>query len=212
MIGCGWGETKEKDGAQGKNFIPGNRYLTEDTLRKTDSANGGKYVVVQRTAASSGKEILQAAAAQAVAEKKRLFGYFGVKGGHLPFQTADGKYDPTVSVGALKGTPDNEAYTASDIAENPTLTDMTLAALEVVNAQSEQWWLMVEAGDVDWANHANNLDNSIGAVYSGDAAFKAVTEFFEKHKLWDEAVIIVTADHGHYLNLVDPNALKPQKP
>ena len=35
---------------------------------------------------------------------------------------------------------------------------------------------MIEAGDVDWANHANNIDNSIGAVISGDDAFRATTQ------------------------------------
>jgi alkaline phosphatase len=206
-IGCGWGEIKEKDGAQGKNFVPGNRYLTDATLKTIDHKNGGKYVVAQRSPSVAGKDVLKTAAAQAAAEKKNLFGFFGVKGGHLPFQTADGKYDPTVSAGTLKGTPDNEVYTENDVKENPTLQEMTEAALDVLNAKSDQWWLMVEAGDVDWANHANNLDNSIGAVYSGEAAFNAVTQYLEKHKMWDEAIIIVTADHGHYFNLVDPKVL-----
>ena len=40
---------------------------------------------------------------------------------------------------------------------------------------------MVEAGDVDWANHDNNLDNSIGAVNSGDDALRAVTDWVEAH-------------------------------
>lgn len=206
-IGCGWGEVKDKDGAQGKNFVPGNRYLTDATLKTIDYKNGGKYVVAQRTASVSGAEALKSAAALAASEKKNLFGFFGVKGGHLPFQTADGKYDPTVSVGALKGTPDNEVYTENDVKENPTLQEMTEAALDVLNAKSDRWWLMVESGDVDWANHANNLDNSIGAVYSGEAAFNAITEYLEKHKMWDEAIVIVTADHGHYFNLVEPSVL-----
>jgi alkaline phosphatase len=107
----------------------------------------------------------------------------------------------------LKGTPDNEVYTENDVKENPTLQEMTEAALDVLNAKSDRWWLMVEAGDVDWANHANNLDNSIGAVYSGEAAFNAITQYLEKHKMWDEAIVIVTADHGHYFNLVDPSVL-----
>ena len=42
---------------------------------------------------------------------------------------------------------------------------------------------MVEAGEVDWANHDDNLDNSIGAVISGDAAFRAVADWVEKHAL-----------------------------
>jgi len=207
VLGCGWGETKEKDGAQGKNFVAGNRYLTDATLKLIDHNHGGKYVVAQRTPSVAGKELLQKAATQAVSEKKRLFGFFGVKGGHLPFQTADGKYDPTFSAGTLKGTPDNEVYSEADVKENPTLQEMTEAALEVLNSKSDQWWLMIEAGDVDWANHANNLDNSIGAVYSGEDAFKTVTRYLERHDLWDDAVIIITADHGHYFNLTNPNVL-----
>ena len=207
VLGAGWGETKDKDGAQGKNFVPGNRYLTEATLNAVDTNKGGKYVVALRTAGQSGAELLAEKTKLAIAENKRLFGYFGVKGGHLPFRTADGNYDPTISVGALKGTPDNEVYSPADVNENPTLKDMTVAALDVLNSKGDQWWLMVEAGDVDWANHANNIDNSIGAVYSGADSFTAITTYFDEHKLWDEAMIIVTADHGHYFNPVKPEVL-----
>ena len=66
---------------------------------------------------------------------------------------------------------------------------------------------MVESGDVDWANHDNNLDNSIGAVNSGDAAIKVITDWVEQHSNWNDALLIVTADHGHMLNLVDPSVL-----
>ena len=68
---------------------------------------------------------------------------------------------------------------------------------------------MVEAGDVDWANHDNNLDNSIGAVNSGDRAFRVITDWVEKRSNWDETVVIVTADHGHYLWLDRPEGLIP---
>ena len=70
---------------------------------------------------------------------------------------------------------------------------------------------MVEAGDVDWANHQNNLDASIGAVLSGDEAFKATTEWIEKNIGWDDAALLLTADHGHYLVLDDPTALLAPK-
>lgn len=207
VIGCGWGETKAEDGAQGKNFVPGNRYLTDATLKAIDATQGGKYIVAQRTPGKAGTEVLRESVVRAIAENRRLFGYFGVKGGHLPFQTADGQYDPTVSAGTLKGKPDNEVYTADDVRENPKLQDMAIAALEVLNAKGERWWLMVEAGDVDWANHANNIDNSIGAVYSGADTFSAITKYLEEHKMWDDTIIIVTADHGHYFHLVDPTVL-----
>ena len=70
---------------------------------------------------------------------------------------------------------------------------------------------MIEAGDVDWANHDNNLDNSIGAVNSGDRAFWVVTEWVEKHSDWTETIVIVTADHGHYFWLDQPEGLIPPR-
>jgi alkaline phosphatase len=63
---------------------------------------------------------------------------------------------------------------------------------------------MVEAGDVDWANHANNLDNSIGAVLSGQAAFDVVMNWVDQHDAWDHTAVIVTADHGHFFVNQDP--------
>ncbi len=70
---------------------------------------------------------------------------------------------------------------------------------------------MVEAGDVDWANHSNNIDNSIGAVRSGDDAFAGVVQWIENNGGWDETVLVLTADHGHYFHLDRPEALVPAK-
>lgn len=207
LIGGGWGEDKKEDGAQGKNFVPGNRYLTDEDLKTVNAANGGKYVVVQRSKGLVGSEVLRAAVDAAKAQKQRLLGFFGVKGGHLPFQTADGGFDPVASVGT-GGKPDlTEKYTADDVRENPTLSDMSIAAIEVLHSRSDNWWLMIEAGDVDWANHANNLDNSIGATLSGAAAFSSVVQWIEQHGGWDDTVVYVAADHGHYLVLDKPEVI-----
>ena len=84
---------------------------------------------------------------------------------------------------------------------------MTAAALDVLSNRPEGFWLMVESGDVDWANHDDNLDNSIGAVNSGDAAVRVITDWVERHSNWNETVLIVTADHGHYLVLDRPEDL-----
>ena len=85
---------------------------------------------------------------------------------------------------------------------------MTEAAIQVLHARSKTgFWLMVEAGDVDWANHDNNIDNSIGAVLSGDEAFAKITGWIENNQAWDESAVIVTADHGHYFVLDRPEAL-----
>jgi len=213
LIGGGFGDTATKTGdaekkmrGQGKNFVPGNIWLTATDRRTIDVATGGRYVVVERTAGASGRESLLAAADRAVSSSHRLLGFFGIGSakGHLPFATADGDFQP--AVGRANKI---ESYTSADLAENPTLADMTAAALMVLDKNKKGFWLMVEAGDVDWANHDNNLDTSIGAVNSGDLAFRVITDWVERHSNWSETLVIVTADHGHYLWLDRPEGLIP---
>ena len=205
VIGGGFGESRTKDAGQGANFVPGNPYLTDADLKGVDVARGGKYVTAVRKAGVNGKARLLDAATLARKGSRRLLGFYGVGQykGHLPYQTANGDYQP-----APGRTKKAESYSATDLEENPTLADMTVAALEVLSAK-DRFWLMVEPGDVDWANHDNNIDNSIGAVLSGDAAVKAITEWVDHHSNWRDALLIVTADHGHYLQLTRPELLVP---
>ena len=198
LLGGGWGEKKDADTAQGDNFLPGNPYLHEEDIRRVDVQNGGKYVVVQRTPGKAGKQHLMAATMQAIDEDHRLLGFFGTTGGHLPFQTADGEYNPTIDNREKK-----EEYTSADVTENPTLAEMTRAALLVLEQAVDGFWLLVEAGDIDWANHANNVDNAIGAVLSGDDAFRVVMDWVDENDAWPYTAVIVTADHGHYLVIDD---------
>ena len=204
VIGGGYGDIHEKSSGQGQNFVPGNAYLTDADLAQVDVQNGGKYLVVQRADGVRGNEALAHAAAQAAQLGKRLLGFYGVgtAKGHVPFQTADGDFHP-VPGRAKKA----EKYTEADIIENPTVAEMTAAALTFLQTSEKSFWLLVEPGDVDWANHDNNLDNSIGAVNSGDAAVKVITDWVEQHSNWEESVLIVTADHGHYLFLDRPELL-----
>ncbi|MCA9145204.1 MAG: alkaline phosphatase [Planctomycetales bacterium] len=204
VVCCGYGDIHEKSSGQGKNFVPGNAYLTDEDLASADANNGGPYVVAQRTGDVRGSESLAKAASQAAEQGKRLLGFFGVgtAKGHVPFQTANGDFQPVAG-----RTKKAEKYTDADVFENPTLAEMTKAALTVLQRSDKGFWLMVEPGDVDWANHDNNLDNAIGAVNSGDAAVKVITDWVEQHSNWQETVLIVTSDHGHYLFLDRPELL-----
>ncbi|MCH2179144.1 MAG: alkaline phosphatase [Mariniblastus sp.] len=202
LIGGGWGENANDDRVnQGANYVPGNKVIASNDLKSIDVEHGGRYVVASRTEGEDGSQVLAAAARRAAQDGKRLFGLFGVKRGHLPFRTADGGFDPT------RGTNHQDRYKPEDIEENPTLAEMTRASLEVLQTNKKGFWLLVEAGDVDWANHKNNIDDSIGAVLSGEAAFQVVVDWVSQESNWDETAVIVTADHGHYLVLNDPQVL-----
>lgn len=211
LIGGGWGEIKEDDTEkQGTNFVPGNTYLAQADLKQIDVDNGGDYFVVQRHEGESGAELLADAALLAATDGNRLFGFFGGNGGHLPFRTADGSYDPT------RGVSRADRYKKSDVKENPTLANMATAALEVLESRTKSgvnkgMWLMVESGDIDWANHNNNLDDSIGAVLSADEAFSEIVAWVEKNSSWEETALILTADHGHMMVLDDLKALIEKK-
>ena len=98
LIGGGWGEEVKEDELQGENFMQGNKYLHQDDIRRVDVRNGGQYVVAQRTEGKSGQKRLLRAAQRGADEELRLLGFFGADGGHLPFRTADGRFDPTVDV------------------------------------------------------------------------------------------------------------------
>jgi alkaline phosphatase len=220
LIGGGWGEGKKSDKSQGNNFATGNPFLHQEDLRRADVENGGRYVVAQRTKGVAGNTGLDAAASKvaalrALGKPSRLLGFYGTKKGHLPFQTANGDFRPTFDVAGT------ERYQRADIEENPTLADMTRAALKVLETDDDGFWLMVEPGDIDWANHANNLDNSIGATLSGEAAFEAIMDWIDQNDHWNDTAVIVTADHGHYLVLDYPEKIaeagrssisKPEQP
>lgn len=202
VMGGGWSPARQKDPGQGNNYLVGNRYLHESDMEKVNVDHGGQYVVATRQTNRSGHEALKEATQKAVSENKRVLGFFGTQyDGHLPYQTADGQYNPADD---LKG---REEYSDQDLIENPTLAQMTESALDYLAADKGKFWLMIEAGDVDWANHANNIDSSIGAVLSGEAAFDVVMNWADKNQVWEHTAIIVTSDHGHFFVNRQPQAI-----
>lgn len=222
VIGAGFGVAADDDSKQqGRNYEPGNKYVAPSTLLAIDAASGGRYRVAARSPGEPGGTVLANAARDAAQKKLRLFGFFGTAQGNLPFRTANGDFDPGQGNAELSGDPESDRlrakygshvhYSEADVAENPTLADMTRAALEVLGRR-ERFWLMVEAGDVDWASHANNIDTAIGAVQSGDAAVRAVFDWVEKRDAWKETAVIVTSDHGHLFVLTQPEALAGKTP
>ena len=148
----------------------------------------------------------------------RLLGLYGARGqnGNLPVSSANGDYSTTgldmFSVNTTKGLKQDilrplkagetdAQFIATERNNNPTLDDLTKAALSVLGKDPDGMWLMIEGGDIDWAAHDNNMDNLIGTTLDFDKSVGSVIDWINKNGGWADNELIVTADHDHYLTL-----------
>lgn len=88
------------------------------------------------------------------------------------------------------------AYQVDRPNSQPSLADLTTAAIERLQTNDDGFYLMVEAGRVDHANHAGNAHR---AFTDGVAFVEAIESAMEMVDL-EETLIIVTADHEHVIN------------
>ena len=86
-------------------------------------------------------------------------------------------------------------YVVPRNAEVPTLTEMSPAALNVLDDNPNGFFLMIEGGAVDWAAHANQAGRTIEEEIDFNQAVEAVVDWVETNSNWDETLLIVTGDH-----------------
>lgn len=97
-------------------------------------------------------------------------------------------------------------YTALLTDTVPTLTEMTQGALNVLDNDTDGFYLMVEGGAVDWTGHANQSSRMIEEQIDFNHSVEAVVEWVEQNSSWDETLVIVTGDHETgYLTGKDSN-------
>lgn len=161
-------------------FLGPTRWSKANYNRLRDGSSG--YTFVERAAGKDGGTALAAAAAAAT----RLFGLFGGLGDfEPPVPTDDGSGSFTFSVKA---------------AENPSLAAAATAALTVLSKNAHGFFLMVEGGDIDHANHSNNYRVLLGAMHQFAEAVQAGEAFIENGGdaiNWTNTLFIVTSDHGN---------------
>ena len=74
-----------------------------------------------------------------------------------------------------------------------SLADYTAKGIELLSDNAKGFFMMVEAGKIDWACHANDAGASIQDTLALDAAVGKALEFQAKHP--KDTLIIVTGDH-----------------
>jgi alkaline phosphatase len=116
---------------------------------------------------------------------KGLFGLFGSR--------SDGAFEAPVPANAA-GVP---AFTRGTI--DPSLATAVQAAATVLSRDEDGFFLLVEQGDIDWANHGNDATRMIGTIASLDEAVREAMAFIEREGDaidWSNSLVIVTADHA----------------
>ncbi|HUV42097.1 MAG TPA: alkaline phosphatase [Sedimentisphaerales bacterium] len=90
----------------------------------------------------------------------------------------------------------------------PNLVELTAKAIELLDRDSGGFFLMVEASQIDWDCHANDIDGCIEKVLVFDKAVKKALDFALSDR---QTVVIVTADHetgGLTLHSAEDNKLR----
>jgi alkaline phosphatase len=78
----------------------------------------------------------------------------------------------------------------------PTLAEMTAAALDILEKDKDGLFLMVEGSQIDWADHANNLEGQIAETLGFEAAVQVVLDWVNATPMRRFTTqIIVVADH-----------------
>ena len=86
-----------------------------------------------------------------------------------------------------------EADRSLDPAGEPSLTDMTAKAIDVLKKNRQGYFLVVEGGRIDHAHHAGNAYRALTDTIE---LSEAVTKALDKTDA-NDTLIIVTADHSH---------------
>jgi alkaline phosphatase/methionine-rich copper-binding protein CopC len=161
--------------------------------------DGTHYTFVERATGVDGGTALAAVAAGVdITAGDKLFGLFGTSGGNFEYYNVlDTPGTPTITRSTTDSTP------ATD--EDPTLSEMTLTTLSVLNKDPQGFFVMFEQGDIDWSNHANGYKNMVGGVYDLEQAVttaETVVETGVNGMNWSNTLMIVTSDHSNsYLRL-----------
>jgi alkaline phosphatase len=78
----------------------------------------------------------------------------------------------------------------------PTLAEMTQAALDVLEEDRDGFFLMVEGSQVDWAGHGNALHYLLGEMLAFDASVQVVLDWVNANPIRRaQTLVIVVPDH-----------------
>ncbi|XP_012551340.1 alkaline phosphatase [Bombyx mori] len=97
--------------------------------------------------------------------------------------------------GALVDAEEGSGTSTTVKADDPSLADMTRAALSILLKNDKGFFLLIEGGRIDHAHHYNNPYRALDETLELETALLAALERVNPA----ETLIVVTADHGHVM-------------
>lgn len=101
------------------------------------------------------------------------------------------KTDKILGLFGLDATP----YAISKNELQPTLPQMAKKALSVLSKDKDGFFVMIEAGKIDWASHADHYNDAgllLHEMLEFDQTLAYLVDYVNKHK---DTLLVVTADH-----------------
>lgn len=90
-----------------------------------------------------------------------------------------------------------EVDRATDTGGEPSLSDMTRKAINILSRNQKGYFLMVESGRIDHAHHASNPYRALTETIELAKAVKVAHKMSQRN----DTLIIVTADHSHVFTI-----------
>ncbi|KAI9891350.1 MAG: hypothetical protein M1814_002863 [Vezdaea aestivalis] len=166
-------------GGGAENFLPGSGSYQGKDYYAAFASKG--YAVVQNNTAL-----------QALSNTSKTLGVFSVSN---MAKIVDRVFYPE-NLKNITLSPDGKRNPTLD---QPGLKEMTLKALDILNARSKQkgWLMMSEAASIDKQMHLLDYDRALGELLELDETVRASIEKLRQLGELNNTLIIVTADHGH---------------
>ena len=80
--------------------------------------------------------------------------------------------------------------------DEPTLPEMTRAALGILEKNRKGFFLMVEGSQIDWADHANDIQGQLAETLAFDASVEVVLDWVNAHpRRRLQTLVVVVPDH-----------------
>lgn len=88
-------------------------------------------------------------------------------------------------------------YLDRDPEKEPTLAEMTTAAIKMLSRDEEGFFLFVEGGRIDHGHHENKAKQALAETVEFEKAVKAALDLTSS----SDTLIVVTSDHSHTLSI-----------